>query len=147
MEIRIRETGAVITDSEFRAMQPNTSFPPILTVDILDAFGADAVMNGPTPTADRYQTIVRDGIQEINGKWFTKFIAVDMPQEAKDALDISHAAIQRSERNRRLAETDWTQVEDAPVDKTAWAAYRQQLRELPNQQGFPWEVDWPVPPA
>lgn len=35
----------------------------------------------------------------------------------------------RSERNRLLAESDWTQLPDAKVDKEAWAIYRQQLRD------------------
>lgn len=52
----------------------------------------------------------------------------------------------RLERNRLLTETDWTQVADAPVDKAAWAAYRQALRDVPQQAGFPTSITWPVKP-
>jgi hypothetical protein len=52
----------------------------------------------------------------------------------------------RAERNARLAASDWTQVADAPVDKQAWADYRQALREVPQQEGFPWDVQWPEQP-
>lgn len=52
----------------------------------------------------------------------------------------------RKERNALLAESDWTQVADAPVDKTAWATYRQSLRDVPSQSGFPNEVTWPTEP-
>lgn len=38
----------------------------------------------------------------------------------------------REWRNQRLKESDWTQVADAPVDKEAWAIYRQELRDLPE---------------
>jgi hypothetical protein len=38
-------------------------------------------------------------------------------------------------RNAKLAQSDWTQLPDAPVDKTAWATYRQALRDLPAQGG------------
>jgi hypothetical protein len=38
-------------------------------------------------------------------------------------------------RNAELAQTDWTQLPDAPVDKSVWATYRQALRDLPNQGG------------
>ena len=38
-------------------------------------------------------------------------------------------------RNAQLAKTDWTQLTDAPVDKAAWATYRQTLRDLPAQGG------------
>jgi len=37
-------------------------------------------------------------------------------------------------------------VEDSPVDHAAWAAYRQQLRDITAQAGFPWTVQWPTQP-
>jgi len=52
----------------------------------------------------------------------------------------------RAERDRLLAETDWTQVADAPVDAQAYADYRQALRDVPQQSGFPGDIDWPVKP-
>lgn len=52
----------------------------------------------------------------------------------------------RTERNAKLTQSDWTQVADAPVDKAAWATYRQALRDIPSQAGFPNEVVWPVEP-
>lgn len=51
-----------------------------------------------------------------------------------------------SARNISLANSDWTQVPDAPVDQAAWATYRQALRDLPEQEGFPFDITWPVPP-
>ena len=147
MEIRIRETGVVVTDSEFRAMHPNTGFPQVLVEEILDAFGADPVFNGPQAQPSRYQVAFRDGVEQINGKWYTKFSVADMGDDAKAVLDEQQAASIRSERSRRLAESDWTQVEDSPVDKAAWATYRQALRDVPAQAGFPWDVNWPAHPA
>jgi hypothetical protein len=52
----------------------------------------------------------------------------------------------RIERNRLLLESDWTQATDAPVDQAAWATYRQALRDVPQQAGFPESVDWPLKP-
>lgn len=52
----------------------------------------------------------------------------------------------RVKRNVLLSASDWTQVADAPVDKVAWAAYRQALRNLTNQAGFPSSINWPVEP-
>jgi len=52
----------------------------------------------------------------------------------------------RAERDRLLAACDWTQVADAPVDASAWAAYRQALRDVPQQSGFPENIVWPVSP-
>ena len=52
----------------------------------------------------------------------------------------------RAERDRLLAESDWTQITDAPVDQAAWAVYRQELRDVPQQAGFPHDVVWPTEP-
>ena len=49
----------------------------------------------------------------------------------------------RTHRNELLAASDWTQVADAPVDKAAWATYRQALRDIPSQTDFPWNTTWP----
>lgn len=146
MELRIRNTGQVMTDSEFRSLHPNTSFPPQLTAELLDSFGADPVLNGPQAQPTRYQVAFRDGVEEINGQWFTKFSVADMDADGIASLDARQADSVRAERNRKLTASDWTQVEDAPVDKAAWAAYRQGLRDVPSQAGFPWDVTWPVEP-
>ena len=53
----------------------------------------------------------------------------------------------RMQRNHLLAASDWTQVVDAPVNQSAWAAYRQALRDVPDQAGFPNNITWPEPPA
>ena len=71
--------------------------------------------------------------------------------ETRDAINLAGAdtrkAVEvRSERNAKLAASDWTQVADVPVDKAAWATYRQSLRDITKQTGFPWTVEWPVQP-
>jgi len=53
----------------------------------------------------------------------------------------------RTERDRRLSSSDWTQVPDAPVDQSAWATYRQELRDLPDNTEDPRDVVWPTPPS
>lgn len=56
----------------------------------------------------------------------------------------------RAERNRRLAETDWIMLPDAPVPpgttREQWAAYRRALRDVPQQPGAPYDVTWPEEP-
>lgn len=52
----------------------------------------------------------------------------------------------RTQRNALLAACDWTQVADAPVDQTLWVVYRQALRDIPDQEGFPTNVIWPTQP-
>jgi hypothetical protein len=52
----------------------------------------------------------------------------------------------RAERDMMLAQTDWTQAPDATVDRAAWVAYRQALRNITEQPGFPADIVWPEPP-
>ena len=59
--------------------------------------------------------------------------------------DRQSAAV-RADRNARLAATDWTQIADSTADKPAWATYRQSLRDVPSQVGFPQSVTWPQEP-
>jgi len=52
------------------------------------------------------------------------------------------------ERARKLWASDWTQLPDAPEAKRAeWATYRQDLRDITKQEGFPLEVEWPIEPT
>jgi DNA topoisomerase VI subunit A len=57
------------------------------------------------------------------------------------------AAEVRAERNDKLTATDWTQTLDTPqVTKDKYATYRQALRDVPSQAGFPWTIEWPEQP-
>lgn len=61
--------------------------------------------------------------------------------------DARKAAEVRTERNTKLASTDWTQASDVPqAVKDSYVSYRQALRDVPNQSGFPNEITWPVAP-
>jgi len=59
---------------------------------------------------------------------------------------VNHERQVREQRSVLLAASDWTQVADAPVDQAAWATYRQALRDVPAQDGFPENILWPVAP-
>ena len=146
MEIRIRLSGQVVQEHEFRAMHPYTGFPYPLTQSIVEDFGGDIVLEGPLANPSRYQYVVRDGVQLIDGMWHTKYSVADMDAAAKATVDANQAEVIRRQRSHKLAGSDWTQVADSPVDKAAWAAYRQGLRDIPTQSGFPWDVTWPQEP-
>ncbi len=65
------------------------------------------------------------------------------------AQNTATATAVRLERDRRLAGTDWTQLKDSTLDDVAmvlWQSYRQALRDVPQQAGFPATIDWPVEP-
>jgi len=146
MEIRLQD-GQVMFESEFRKLHPNTSFPQNINAETLNDFGATVVLDGPQLSPTRYQITYRDGVQEIDGQWYTKYSVADMSDEAKTAKDAEQAKSVRTQRDEKLKDTDWTQVADAPVDKEAWATYRQALRDLPSATGFPWGMTWPTEPG
>lgn len=164
MEIRIKNTGAVVTESEFRAMFPRTGFPVQLTEAIINDFGGEVVFEGPQASGGTvYQYSMRQGIEQVNGKWYTKHILgpvfKDMPatatepaktaaqQEAeyKAAKDAEQAKNVRAQRDELLSATDWRFRTDMNPSQ-AWKDYCQALRDVPSQAGFPWSVTWPEKP-
>lgn len=149
MEIRIRETGAVMQESEFRAYQKSVGGPSWdrSTAELLDVLGADVVFAAPTPAVTKYQIAYRDGAELIGDKWYAKYSVADMDAEAQAAADATQAAAVRATRNARLKDSDWSQGKDiSDAISTVWATYRQALRDVPAQSGFPWEVTWPSQP-
>lgn len=168
MQVRIKETGAVMYEAELRSHLLANGGPSFgqLTPEVMEALGVDPVFEGPQATGGTvYQFSQRDGVEQIEGKWYTKYILgpvfTDRPatdtepaqtaaeQEAayKAQKDAEQAKSVRADRNARIAETDWTQGKDIPDNiSSAWAAYRQALRDVPSQTGFPWDIQWPTQP-
>ena len=152
MEIRNRTTGAVTTVDTLKSENPNTSFPKVITDDILDSYGYDLVHVGQLPdVSGPYAQIVRDGEEEIDGTWYSKFVAATRTAEEETAyralVDAQVAGDVRRDRDRKLADTDWTQLADSTANATAWGTYRQALRDLPTTEGFPHNVTWPTEPS
>lgn len=160
MNIRIQSTGELVSEQAFRAMFPNTSIPQQLSEELINDFGGDVVFEGPQATGGTvYQYSQAAGVELINGKWYTKYVlgpiftdneeATAAEQEAayKAQKDAERAQAVRADRNARIAATDWTQGKDIPDNiSSAWATYRQALRDVPSQAGFPWDIQWPTQP-
>jgi hypothetical protein len=167
MQIRIRETGAVVFDNEFRtyAQTQGAVFGTPLTEEFINQYGGDIVFEGPQATGGTvYQYSQRSGVEQLDGKWYTKYILgpvfTDIPaeddqpaqtaaeQEAayKAMKDTEQAKSVRTTRTKLLADSDWTQIADSTADKAAWATYRTALRNVPAQAGFPWTIVWPDAP-
>jgi len=78
--------------------------------------------------------------------WVQQWAVEAISQDEIDARNAQQATSVRAERNKRLSACDWTQLADAPVDNLAWAIYRQNLRDIPEQPGFPLNITWPEMP-
>ena len=168
MEIRNRSNGELTTVSQFKATQPNTSFPKQITTDILDSYGYDPVLNGAAATVTApYGVSTRSGVEEVKGQWFTKFIAgpvftdttddedvattaADNEAAYKAGVDATAATSVRTQRDKLIAETDWIIVKAKETSTNVPAAiktYRQELRDLPSADGFPHTMTWPTKPS
>lgn len=168
-EYRNRTTGEVKTQGQWRAANPNMSLPRVWKAATLDALNLDPVLRSPAATVGAYQVSVRDGVeQDAKGNWVEKYVARDMFADTTDengvtttkaeheaayqaGLDDKAAEAHRATRNKLLTDSDWTQMNDSPLsneDKTAWATYRQELRQITDLDAWPnlEDDDWPVEP-
>lgn len=160
----MRDSGQVIYETEFRRLHPNTSMPKPLTEEVINDFGGDVVFEGAQSTGGTvYQYSQQDGVELVNGKWFTKYILAPNFTDYTDdegvlhtaeAQEVAYKAVKdeaqaksvRDTRNKMLSDCDWTQLADSTADKATWATYRQALRDLPMQTGFPFDVIYPDAP-
>ena len=162
MQIRIKTTGAVIYESEFRKLFPNTSLPSQLSETIINELGGDVVFEGPQATGGTvYQYSMSQGVEQIEGKWYTKYIlgptfidtvvdgttttAAEHEAAYKAQKDAEQAKSVRATRATKLSETDWRFRSDMNPSQE-WKDYCQALRDVPTQAGFPWTIVWPTQP-
>jgi hypothetical protein len=164
MQIRIRETGAVMYESEFRVYTKANGGPSweTTTTEVLEALGADVVFEGPQATGGTvYQYSQASGVEQVDGKWYTKYIlgpvfldqvvdgvtttAAEQEDAYKDQKDAEQARNVRVTRDQKLADTDWRFRSDMTPSQE-WIDYCQALRDVPSQEGFPWNITWPVEP-
>jgi hypothetical protein len=146
-----------MTDDEFRqyikSIGSGAWNNPVIDLAVINEYDADPVFEGPQATGGTvYQFSMRDGVEEIDGQWYTKYILGPVFTNAEDEAaykaqkDAEQAERIRADRNKRLTDCDWTQLADAQVDKAIWATYRQALRDLPKETDFPWAMTWPTSP-
>ena len=165
MQIRT-QSGQVMYEAEFRAYTKANGGPSwnTTTTEVLEALGADVVFEGPQATGGTvYQYSQASGVEQVDGKWYTKYVLgpvfTDTTDETgnvttatqhetayKAMKDAEQAANVRRSRTEKLKDSDWTQIADSTADKTAWATYRQALRDITGQTGFPWTITWPNDP-
>ena len=135
---------------QLRRDNPNTSFPKQIPTDMLESYGVYSVTNADEPSyTPRTQNITRENTPTlVDNVWTVGWAVTDKTSEETTEYDNTMAGVNRDKRNTLLTETDWTQVADAPVDATAWATYRQALRDITTHTNFPnlEDADWPTKP-
>mgnify|MGYP005992382827 CR=1 FL=1 len=163
MEFRVRSSGELKSQGEIRKLNPNVSMPKVWNSNVYDALGIDPVLETPKPeTTGDYKIVVRDGAeQDANNNWVQAWVERDMFSDTEEdgvtttkaeheaayqaRLDEDAAKAVRAERDQKLKDTDWMGMSDVTMS-TEWATYRQALRNVPAQDGFPHTVTWPTEP-
>ncbi len=153
MELRVRETGEVISERDLYYKYPNISFPKPLTSYVIDTYGLEVILEGPRPqVTPPYETVVRQGIEEIKGKWFTKYVIgpIFTNQEDEDSyrlnIDTQASESIRNTRDSLISKSDWMGCSDV-IMSDEWRQYRQELRDITTQKGFPHNINWPEEPG
>lgn len=162
-EYRLKSDGSIKTKEELIAANKNMSMPKVWGEGVYEALGVDVVFETPQPTSsEAYKHYVRNGVeQNAKDQWVQAWIEQDMfedttvdgvtttkaeHEEAYQAtLDANAAEKNRLTRNNLLAETDWIGLSDVTMSSD-WATYRQALRDVPSQSGFPHDITWPEKP-
>ena len=125
---------------DFRNEHLTTSFPKEIPTEVLNSFGIYEVVSSPMPDVDQLLHQFTMSIQLVDGVW------TQVWEYEQEDIGIASKAMRRK-RNDLLAQSDWTQGKDIPeATSTAWATYRQALRDIPTQAGFPYNVTWPQEP-
>lgn len=128
-------------------LSKTVSLPDNPSPALLSAYSVVVVEPTPKPNIDHTKNVTEDLPTVIDGKWAQQWLVTDASEEEIVERTATKSASVKAERNRLLAESDWTQLPDVHVDRESWAAYRENLRTIKSQPGFPWEVNWPEPPV
>ena len=137
--------GNIITVGDYRELFPEVSFSLAGPSDEwLDENGCKKINMWKAHDSKTEKLVAADPY--IDGDWVYTVQVEDKTAEEIAADVQSVGAVVRATRNQLLSNTDWTQLADAPVDKEIWASYRQGLRDIPSQAGFPQDVTWPEQP-
>ena len=163
-------TGTPKTKVQLRQENKHMSLPEVWTNATLDALGVARVTTVAKPDVGEWQVAVKDGVEQVDGVWQEKWVTQEMFTEyteevtdengvtttvthtvqaqidAKVAAD--NAALEATERATRdnlLKATDHYGLSDVSMTE-AMTAYRQALRDVPQQEGFPQTITWPTKP-
>lgn len=134
---------------EMRQDHSNVCFPADLTKEIMAEFGVYEVDYQSVSSYDQRTQYVEHSSTPslVNGVYLLTTSIHNKNSDQIAQYDANLAAQARTQRNKLLAETDWTQYKDIDESvSTQYTSYRQALRDLTSQSGFPLNITWPSKP-
>lgn len=133
---------------DIRRKFPDTSFPKSLEGVDLTSYGVVTVVDTEQPAFNTETQRLEEGTPAlVDGTWQQVWNVIELTADELQAIADRNAASVRAVRNQKLADTDWTQLADSSAPATVWGTYRQALRDIPAQTGFPNSVTWPTEPS
>lgn len=145
MEIALIQDDQIIEVGHYKKLFPATSFPTTgPDADFMAANNALGVTIWKAHDSATEKLMPCDPYIE-DEQVFTVTVTAKTEEDLAADLLILTTAI-RAKRNQLLLESDWTQIPDVPLDKEAWGIYRQALRDVTAQEGFPQNVTFPDKP-
>jgi len=124
------------TLGNLRRDNPQTSFPKNISNELLAEYNVYPVQQNSAPDFDSKTHNVRQTVELVDGAWAQVWLVVQIDEQAASNNV-------RAYRNKLLSDTDWMALTDNTMTPE-WAAYRQALRDVTSQSGFPFSVLWPV---
>ena len=135
------------TIGELRRDNPNTSFPKRPSDATLASWGVYPVANVDSPAFDyATQNLTEGDPVLVDGQWQQTWVITDATPEEIAQRAAQQADDTRSKRDKMIADTDWMALSDNTLTPE-WATYRQALRDITSQEGFPHTVEWPEKPV
>jgi len=135
------------TIGQLRQDNPNVSFPKEIPLETLAEYNVYPCTLAEKPDYNNAIQYITKGIPvEVNGAWIQPYDIHNYTAEEIIGREQQEATEVRTKRNQLLKDSDWTQIPDCTVDKTVWATYRQELRDITAQEGFPFNVTFPAMP-
>lgn len=146
MLVAIYKDNTIVSIGDHVTLFPETSFPAngpdIEFLSLNSAFPVET-WKEHNPLTQKLEFVTP---YFADGKIYSVIVVDKLPHDFEsETMNTANAV--REERNKLLSNSDWTQVADSPVNKEAWAMYRQALRDISNQEGFPFNVAYPIEPT
>lgn len=133
-----------------REAHPNVSFPKTLSPEVLSSYNVFEVQQSERPTVDHTKNVVESNPALVGNTWMQQWATENASaEEIAERVAYEEAAV-RDQRNHKLQLSDWTQMLDSPLTdakKLEWSTYRQSLRDITSQSGFPFNVTYPANPS
>ena len=137
------------TIGQLRKDNHNVSFPKEPNDETLNAYNVFRVARVEKPEEGHTQYVYETVPQKINGIWTQVWVVSDVDEGTLAQRTADKSANVREQRDQLLKSTDWVVIKHLERNENipgVWEVYRQALRDVPEQDGFPWAVTWPVAP-